>query len=578
VIAAAGGIAGLVVIVGVIAVIHLLSLEASLRSLPAVIRQAELDAENGQLGAAQSQLALAQSRLVHTNNELYNSPDFSIIDVFPIAHQNLHAIRSATMLALRMVGGGQQILHAAAPLESTDGRLEVPLHAGRIPLSVTEAVDTALNQVATDLPTSPQPPSSPFLVGRVRSAVAPIYRVAAQRRDELTSVARALNLIDDIAGGNGDRRYLIAVANSAEMRGTGGMILSYGILQSSGGHVSLTHMGDIDELKLSNPEAQVPFPADFAKTYADLGPNENWRNVNMLPEFTVDAPVMEAMFHQATGQNVDGVIQVDSSGLAAILQGIGPVSTPDLGPVTAQNVVPLTLSTAYSEFPDRQARQDYTEEAAKATFTKLVTGAFSGLRPLGSALLTAGSEGHVLMYASDPADEAILTELGFAGRLPRPGAPVAELTVQNFGGDKLDYYVHTSLAITGSKPAVRGTEVTARISLTNDAPSGRSTPRYVFGPLSGTGPPGVYLGLVTLYLPAGSYLKSSQVDGSIAVDPAQGTQDGLRTISYVVSVPAGGSSTATLQIFVPPTGSRSGSFVFVTPPRVWPTEYRQSVS
>jgi hypothetical protein len=573
-----GAVVVLLVVVSAIAVLHALRLEHRVNGVPTIVQTAEVDAENGQLAAATAQLQQAEADLTSVNSSLYNSPDFSIVHLLPVGRQNIDAIRRSVNLGLQMVGGGEQILQSAAPLESTDGHLEIPLNGGQIPLATTEAVGAALTDVITSLPASAHISSSPFVLGRVSSLEQRVYTEAYERRRQLESVDVAVRLVNDIAGGSGDRRYLIAVANSAEMRGSGGMILSYGVLTSAAGKVSLAAFGPIDQLALSQPETKVSFPADFLSQDGYLAPTQVWRNVNLMSDFTVDAPVMEAMYTQATGQSLSGVIQIDSAGLGAVLSGIGPVQTADLGTVTASNVVPLTLSQAYAAYPYRTQRQDYTEEAAQATFAKLTSGKFAGLRALGSALVQAGKSRHVLMYTNDPTDESIIEALGFDGAMPSPSSPLMQLTVQNLGGNKLDYYLHTSVNVTGSRPSPQGSTVTATISIANDAPAGQTVPQVVYGPGGPGEVAGEYYGLVTLYLPANSYLKGHTQDPTVTTGPGVGSQNGIATVSFTVDIPPGGATNEVLTLAIPPLPAGTTGFTFVPTPRVIPTTYTQKFS
>lgn len=326
-----GGLVVVVAVVGVIGALHAVRLDHRLQTLTADLQVAQNDAESGRLGQAQSELAAVQVNLTSVNSTLYSSPDFTVLNLVPIARQNLEAVRSAVGLGLQLVGGGQQIFNAAAPLETPAGHLDVSLKGGQIPLGAVQSVQAAVSTVASGLPTSPTPPQGTFVIKQVRTAEDRVWAEAARRRRELTSVGAGLTMLNAIAGGNGESRYLIAVANTAEMRGAGGMILSYGVLTSSGGKVSLGNFGPIDDLDLKHP-ASVGFPADFTKTFGALQPTLFWRNATLMSDFTVDAPVLEAMYTQATGLPVNGVFQVDPAGLAAVLARHRPHRRPRPGP------------------------------------------------------------------------------------------------------------------------------------------------------------------------------------------------------------------------------------------------------
>ncbi|MHB1533931.1 MAG: DUF4012 domain-containing protein [Acidimicrobiales bacterium] len=569
------GLAALVVligVVGVIGVLHALRLERQLNGVTTALRSTQSDVENGKLQAARDDLGRAETTLTRVNSALYTSPDFELLNLLPVARQNLDAVRSTVGLGLQLVGDGQDLLNQVSPLKSPSGHLDVPIQGGQIPLSVLKPLQSTLSDVLTQLPASAAPPGGPLVLGQVQRAQARIYAEAVRRRSELTSVSEGLSLVDDLAGANGDQRYLIAVANSAEMRGSGGMILSYGVLTSHAGKVTLSQFGPISQLALGQPETAVPFPADFTHTYQGLGPTQHWREANLMSDFTVDAPVLGAMYTKATGLPVNGVIQIDPAGLGAILAGVGPVTTQDLGQVTAANVVPLTLNQAYLLFPNRPVRQDYTEQVAKAAFAQLTSGNFPSLRPLGTALVQAGKQRHVMMWASDPAEESTIAALGFAGALPGPGVDFTQLTVQNVGGDKMDYYLQSALEIAGKRPGKAGAAVTITVTLHDTAPPDQHNVA-IFGP--GTDPldpPGVYRGLVTVYLPHFSYLSRSRV-GATSTAPQSGTQNGVTAISWTVDIPPGGSSTTVLHVYLPPRPAGPEHFVFVPSPRVIPTTY-----
>lgn len=573
------GVAGLVVlvaIVGAVAVFHAVRLEHRLQTLSTSLQVAQNEVENGQLGQARSRLDAVEANLSSINSSLYNSPDFTVMNLLPVAHQNIQAYRSAVTLALQLVGGGQQIFNAAAPLEGPTGHLDVSLKDGQAPTPEIKAVEATLPPVIASLPNSAVPPAGRFVLGPVRHAEQRVWSEAFRRRNELSSVDNGLNLLDEFTGGNGNRRYLIAVANTAEMRGAGGMILSYGVLDSAGGKVTLGPFGPIADLTLSHP-APVSFPPDFASAYRFFEPNMVWQDATMMSDFTVDAPVLESMYTEATGLPVNGVIQTDPAGLAAILTGTGPLQDPELGTVDAANVVPLTLNQAYVQFPNRPVRQEYLTGVAREAFSALTSGNLLSLRPLGTALVRAAQDRHVVLASTDPATEATIKALGFDGSLPPPTTAFTQLTVQNVGGNKLDYYLQSSLKLTGTWPVGAGAgHAQATVTLTNTAPA-NGTSQYIFGEAPNKGPPGTYHGLVTLYLPEHASLSGSAVD-TTASQPQVGTQNQVTAVTYTVIIPPGGQSRIVLDLDLPARPKGAANVVVVPTPRLIPTVTTVDVS
>jgi hypothetical protein len=180
---------------------------------------------------------------------------------------------------------------------------------------------------------------------------------------------------------------------------------------------------------------------------------------------------------------------------------------------------------------------------------------------------------HVLMHASSPTMEAELESFGADGALPPLDLTDSfQLTAQNLAGNKLDYYLDTSLGLAGSMEDGAIGDLTATVTLANGASAGATQPPYVFGP----GPtavrlgPGVLRSVVTLYVPFGTTLV--EPSGDATVDPvSSGTEAGRPYVSFVVDVPAGGTRTVALVLRTPPKPTAGYSFVVLPSPRVRPT-------
>jgi hypothetical protein len=351
------------------------------------------------------------------------------------------------------------------------------------------------------------------------------------------------------------------------------MILNYGVLEGSGGTIDLTEFGRIDELPLGG-DVEVPgLPDDYRARWTGFGALSNWRQANLAGDFSVVAPVLEAMYRDATGEDVDGVLQIDPGGLAGMLEGLGPVVVPEVGEVSAENVVGLTLNEAYLRFPGVEQRTDVLGDVAEAAFRRLVDGEVPSLRALARGLVKAVDGRHLLVHAGSHDAAVDLEAFGAGGTLP----PIDQtdsfhLTAQNLAGNKLDYYLDTALRLTGSLEAGGVGELQAEIVLHNDAPAGATQPAYVYGPgpTAVPLPAGVLRSVVTLYLPFGTSLESSTGDelvGSVTT----GTEAGRPFGSFTVDLPAGATRTVVLSLRTPPKPSADHLFLIVPSPFVRPT-------
>lgn len=575
----AWAVAGIVVIgvaIGAVAGFRMLRVAADLRHARTLTTSAGNKIESGELASARADLRQAEQLLIRSNSDLYNRPELDAVGWVPGIRENLDSLRYTVGLALQMVSGGDRILTLSKPLENAQGKLDVPLRAGAIPLATVTGLQREVTALAQALPGQSERPTSRRLIGEIGDAQQKVFAEAVRRRAQLAAVSRGLTLLNEMAGGNGPRRYLIAVANTAEMRGSGGMILSYGVLEGSNGTFTLPSFGNIDELFIDPgiDVSGVPVSADEAQRWTGLEPNRLWRNANLVPDINVVGPRLLKMYSIATRQQADGVIQIDANGLAAILRGIGPVAVDGLGEVNADNVVDLTLNRAYTLFPNRDQRQEVLGDVAKVVFQRLVQGNYSSLRPLGEALLRSASERHVILWSSHSDAESPAAFFHADGALPPPDEQDSfMLTVQNFAHNKLDYYLDTSVTVTGARePGVPGSEQ-VKVTLTNTAPAGTVNPIYVFGDGQTGVPPGTYGGIGSLYVPNGTKLASSS-----AADATLLAEDKRTVIGWQVQLAPGESLTYSFELTLPPRRAGGWSVALAPVPRVRPTLWSLDVS
>jgi hypothetical protein len=572
------GLGALVLVVGLAAGFRLFQAGRHLRAAEGLLDDAGVLVEQGRIAEARSALDRATGRLSGASRALDNKPELDLLKSLPVVGDNLEELREAVGLASQLSAGGSRILAAAEPLQRADGSLEVPLREGSLPLDAVRAVQRETELLVSSLPEADDLDDDPgLLVGPVSEVRDRVIEEVERRRSQLQSLADGLALIEEMSGGQGQRFYLIAVANTAEMRGSGGMVLNYGGLVGRDGDFELTEFGRIDEVALAEPLDRmfVPdLPEDYLQRWDGFDPLLRWRNATMAADFTVVAPVLEAMYGAGRGVAVDGVIQIDPAGLAAILRGVGPVQVAELGQVDADNLVPLVLNEAYVRYRGIERRSDVLRDVAEAAFQKLVNGQYDSLRPLGEALLEAVQGRHIQVHARQPSTQARLEAFAADGALPSLDGPDAvHLTVQNVSGNKLDYYVDTGLTLAGDVRPGGPRAVRAEVRVHNTAPAGVSDPRYIFGPFNEEQEVGVYRGVVTLYLPRGATLVDAS--GDAPRDPVVvQTEDGRPVVSYTVDLPAGTAHAVTLELTLPPRRDRPYELLAVPSPRVRPTALR----
>src|SRR5205085_3486666 len=197
------------------------------------------------------------------------------------------------------------------------------------------------------------PTQRPSLVPAVDHAAHERHPPLSSRAGPVELASRTAQMLPPLLGDGSPRHYFLAFQNSAELRGNGGFIGNWGEIVGEDGRLRLERFGRLLELDDAGtrPLTTSVEPA-FLDRWRDFNPTQYWEQVNVSPDFPTTAALIAEMYPQSGGRQVDGVIAVDPSGLAAMLRLTGPVNLPQWPvPVTADNVVDITLRDAYVAFP-----------------------------------------------------------------------------------------------------------------------------------------------------------------------------------------------------------------------------------
>ena len=278
-----------------------------------------------------------------------------------------------------------------------------------------------------------------------------------------------------LAGADRPKRYLIAFQNSAEARGTGGIIGAFAVVELNKGKISVIKTGSNEILKWID-EIPVAMPDEFKALYRS--DPAIWQNSNLSPHFPYGAKIWLALWQLQFGQSLDGVIAVDPSALSYMLKATGPVSLPSGKVLTSENLVSETLSRAYKEYEtDNEARKQYLVTIINATFAQLLEGKFDKLQ-MARALQQGILENRILVYSAEPGVASELATTRLAGVMEPTPSNEFRAVIQNIDASKLDYYLDREVSIRSLGCAVSG-QVEVSVQVTNTLTSGVGLPAYV---------------------------------------------------------------------------------------------------
>jgi hypothetical protein len=458
----------------------------------------------------------------------------------------------------RQVSGAAAVFETGEDLSTTAlaaaqraGPERLRLDGGLLDLEGVRELGDALEDVAGSLERADRRLSDarrgllvPFLDSALGEARA---RVRSALRDTRTAVLAA-RVVPALFGDAGPRRYFLAVQTPAESRGSGGIAGSFGELTFDRGRVRLERIGRSRDLNLGgDPDGRtLSGPPDYVARYGRFRPERSWQNITMSPDFPSVARVIEQLYPQSGGREVDGVISVDPIALAALLRLTGPVRVADWPePLTAGNATDVLLRHQYTRFPGGE-RVDFLESTAKAVFDRLANATLPSPGAAMRALAPVVHSRHLQLHSTRPDEQRLFELIGADGAMTAVRGDFLSVVAQNAGGNKLDAFLHRSIRYHVTvDPDTGEVEADAVVRLENTAPTA-GLPHAVignFGPRPAN--PGDNPLYLSIYSPLS--LTGAAVDGHPLLMESERELE-RNVFSTFVTVPAGGAVTVSIRL------------------------------
>ena len=497
----------------------------------------------GKLGARLDLIDQAEAHAATAEARLRRAP-LRQLGALPVLGRDVRVARAVTASARGTIKGTRRLVTALQPLQT------------RPPTGTTilEAADALLDLRRT----------LEFDIERMRSTRALTTGSARDRYLETASSAseaaqragQGLKLAATLYGPPGSARWFLAFQNPAELRGTGGLIGEYGILESSPEGPKLTTVDHYQELDLRTREG-VELPRKVASRYGRFAVDRAWSAVNIPPDMPTVGRIVSKLYQQITGDRIDGVIAADPLAVAQVLRASGPIRAGGMR-LTADNVAEETLVQAYVRYAaDNPARRRFLEQVARATFEAFRRALATQPAELLRGLAGAAHGRHVQVYSRDPASQKALMGMGVGGSATAPaGADYLMAVGVNAGGNKLDAYLHRTLDWRVRLAADGSATATASLTLRNDV-AVAGLPRNVVGPYDARFRKGVNQQIQTLYVAGGYGFTKASLDGRRVSAEAQQDFGGL-ALTQSVGVPAGDSATLAYRLTRPTAAQRLG--------------------
>lgn len=228
-----------------------------------------------------------------------------------------------------------------------------------------------------------------------------------------------VSLVDSarhLLGSDEPRSYLLLLGNPAEARELGGFAGGSAVVRVDDGQVSLTRA---DRPKVLNENATTPaaFTSAPPQRFLEHRPWLYAQNFTAMIDFPTLAQTLGDLFPEMSGSEIDGVVYVDSTALAALVGLVGEVHLEDADRTIRADEVSgfITIDQYDIEFESLQDREDFLGELIGAIFDAMLGPEtelkLENLRPV----LDAIREDRLMFAPLDDSQLSAMKALGIAG-------------------------------------------------------------------------------------------------------------------------------------------------------------------
>jgi hypothetical protein len=500
-----------------------------------------------QSGELDQRVALIDQARAHTTaaqQRLQRSP-LRQFGVVPVVGRDVRVAQAVAASATRTATATREVVTALQPVQTRPPTQASIQRAADALLALHATLDDGLERVRA---------TRPLVTGSSRDQY---LEAATSASTTAERAGQGLKLAAGLYGPAGSARWFLAFQNPAELRGTGGLIGEYGILESSPAGPKLVKVDHYSDLNNRTDEG-VPLPKQVAARYERYAIGSDWTAVNIPPDMPTVGRLMTELYRQTTGDPIDGVIAADPLAVAEILRVGGPIQAGGIW-MDADNVAEETLVRAYVRYEtDNPARLRFLREVARSSFEAFRRGLASKPVELLHNLGVAAQGRHLQVYVADPAGQRVVASLGLDGRATAPASGDYLMPVGvNTAANKLDVFLRRTVRWRVRLSPDGAAEATAGLTLANDGPS-FGLPRYIIGPFDSEFRPGQNQQIATLYVAGGYGFTRASLDGHPVEAEAQADFGGL-ALTQEVSIQSRSSVTLGYQLTRPAAAERLGN-------------------
>ncbi|MBT6253909.1 DUF4012 domain-containing protein [Candidatus Uhrbacteria bacterium] len=375
---------------------------------------------------AASSFADAQDELTSANRQL-----LGIAELIPSTGKQVKDGR----LLLR---AGEATSRAAATL--TDGMATIANRTTASPAAAISLFDVFAEQAIPDLHLASialEDINISSIPVQNRATVREIKEILGKVSASLETFHESSDAIQALLGHRQRQRYLVLFQNNTELRPTGGFwgsLAEIDILDGELQGISIPGGGTYDQQGQLQKQVQAPGPLQLLRGRWEL------QDANWFPDFPTSAEKAMWFYEQGGGPSVDGVIAINATLVAQLIDITGPIELPEYGmTIDGENFMFQTQKQVEVDY-DKEVNQpkSFIGDLAPPLLEKITSAEGEDFLAIAQLFSQALSERDIQIYHTDSEIQSALSKLGWDGAMLGNTGDYLMVSHTNIGGGKTD--------------------------------------------------------------------------------------------------------------------------------------------
>ncbi|WP_314687225.1 DUF4012 domain-containing protein [uncultured Bifidobacterium sp.] len=372
--------------------------------------------------------------------------------------------------------------------------------------------------------------------------------------DTVDKLSNAFQILPGFLGSGQTRTYAVMAMTTSEMRSSGGLIGSVGVMTTDNGKITI---GDFRANTEYIPYGSGGPTSDETRLFTTWGPLEvafDVRDLAAFPDTSRTAEAMRTIWNRTSwgsGTTLDGVVLVDPVFLQDLVSINGNVTLSDGTVLTGSNTAEFLLNTVYKKYPTSQQDALFGEVAEQVVGSMFKDVNLTKLVKVGTAMSTMAEGRHFSMYTFDSSTEKTISSAGYTASTPSSEtAPSVGVYLTEQNASKMGWYIHRTSKITRLSCNSDGSQtykVTYTMTNTLTSSEVSSLPDYIRGVGQASQPRGYGVEKTLVYPPAGGSISGLTISGK-HTDPLKTTMNGKGLYASIITLAPGASSTISFTV------------------------------